>query len=179
MLNLDDNLEIVGRSGHVKQFRKLLDLGFHGGDLAPFLIGPDDPQNFHTLLEYLQFLSFDSPKPRELQGDILGSSKKLYIVEEVPLVASYTKLFLELLYFDIGELYSDMPETQREETLALFNIPHSAMHGLIGANGPTVEGMNLHGACCDAVLATPANSTTKEKQQIGRILRVSLSLPLN
>ncbi|ETS82283.1 hypothetical protein PFICI_07285 [Pestalotiopsis fici W106-1] len=149
--------------------------------LADFLLDADEPAP-KTALDYLKLAIRGSPTLRYILYDLkehvlskrIGKKiKKVLITEDVPMLAYYYELVLQLIGINCRVLHSELSPSQRKELIADFN--NGAMDSvqvLIQMYKVGFAGTNLQKNCSRVIVAAQAQSLAVQWQAAHRVIRV-------
>ena len=149
--------------------------GFDGIQLVNFIRRPGDPVP-RTRADYIKFLCDGSPILRaifwEVFTHVLLKEEKLLITENVPLIAWYWEIALQLLLVGAKVLHAGLNQSTRHQLGAAFNKRGSPLKVLVIMYNVSGQGINLHHACSRVFVATPAINLARQLQAISRAIRV-------
>lgn len=157
------------------------DRGWTAFDLVDFIcMGTAQPKPT-TAIGYMEFLTQGSPMLRALYfhiyngGKYMGTEakKKLLITEDIPLLARFYDLALNLAFVATKCFHSGLSAAGRLDLQKEFNDPESPLHVMPLAYDVGGYGISLQVACDEVVVATPAKNHGSEIQAYGRPIRVS------
>ncbi|OBT75776.1 hypothetical protein VF21_05558 [Pseudogymnoascus sp. 05NY08] len=179
---LEVSLRKAGLTGRVTDMRGLRERGFNAFDFADLIRRDGDSEYLATGQEYLEFLTYGSPKAkyilREINTYVLpktpeGKGEKLLLVEDVPLAAEYWEMVISLIYVESAVVHSGLSEEDRVELSKRFNDKDDPLRILIIMYAVNAAGVNLDGSCSRVIVLTPAVNYAVEAQAFSRLLRVS------
>ncbi|KAI1344895.1 P-loop containing nucleoside triphosphate hydrolase protein [Xylariaceae sp. FL0016] len=149
--------------------------------LAQFIVQPGEREP-KTCVEFLNLAVKRSPVLQYILRYIAekiisrqGSEpiRKLLIIENVPMLAFFYELVLELLGFNCQTLHSDLPNDQRKELIDSFNSnAKESCQIMIQMYTVGFAGTNLHQNCHRVLVAAQAHSLPVQWQAIHRVIRV-------
>ncbi|CAJ2502433.1 Uu.00g098270.m01.CDS01 [Anthostomella pinea] len=117
------------------------------------------------ILYYIKENILDRPKNAKI--------KKLLIIENVPILAFYYELVLQLLGFNCRVLHSDLSNESRQELIESFNSDKvDSTQLLIQMYTVGFAGTNLHKNCHLVLIAAQAHAFAVQWQTIHRVIRV-------
>jgi hypothetical protein len=154
--------------------------GWTAFDLVDFIcMGTSQPKPV-TAMGYVEFLTHGSPMLRALYFQIYNgekyigpkAEKKLLITEDIPLLARFYELALNLVFVRTRTYHSGLDAAGRSQLQKEFNDKTSTLRAMPLAYDVGGYGISLQKACDEVVVATPAKNHGSEIQAYGRPIRV-------
>lgn len=112
----------------------------------------------------------------EVRNHVLvpGKIEKILIIEDVPFTAFYYECVLQAMGIKARVYHSSLTYKERDDLKASFkSSDENSVSVLILMYRVGSFGLNLDGACCRVLIASPAESHGKEEQAAYRVVRVT------
>ena len=152
---------------------------FNAFSLVRFICRATGAQVPRKASEYLAFLCRGSPMLRAMlkhiaDGFLTESNGKLIIAEEIPLLAWYYGLVLNMGLWHTEVFHAGLSGADRDELVEAFNTKGKGPRGLSMHFDVGSLGLNMEKDCHEVLVCTSAKNQGTEIQMYGRVIRVSL-----
>jgi hypothetical protein len=153
--------------------------GWTAFDVVKFLCKANRQQPPKTVHEYAAFMIKGSPMLRGLVHEVLKHIKenrpgKILITEDIPLLAWWWDLTLNLLGFKTTTFHSALTASERDKMIQRFNDPSDDLQAMVLPYDVGALGLNCQGDCSEVKVMSCAKNQGTETQAIFRPVRVSL-----
>jgi hypothetical protein len=152
--------------------------GWTAFDVVKFMCKAMKIQPPKTAYGYAVFMMHGSPMLRGLVHEVLTHIKdkrpgKILVTEDIPLLAWWWDLTLNLLGVKTITFHSALTASERDKMIVRFNDPNDDLGVMILPYDVGALGMNCQGDCSEVNVMTAAKNQGTETQAIMRPVRVS------
>ncbi|CAA9966438.1 Helicase C-terminal [Pyrenophora teres f. maculata] len=131
-----------------------------------------------TTFDYAQYMVHGSPMLRGLIHEVLKHIKenkpgKILITEDIPLLAWWWDLTLNLLGIKTVTFHSALTPSERDKVIHRFNDPKDDMVAMVLPYDVGALGMNCQGDCSEVKVMSSAKNQGTETQAVFRPVRVN------
>jgi hypothetical protein len=152
--------------------------GWTAYDVVKFMCRAQHKTPPKTAFKYAAFMMDGSPMLRGLVHEVLKHKKqlrpgKILITEEVPLLAWWWDLTLNLLGVRTVTFHSALSPSERDKIVSRFNDPEDELEAMVLPYDVGALGVNLQKDCSQVIVMSSAKNQGTETQAIFRPVRVS------